>query len=72
MQYVDPFRGGGMMKNLVRHIGIFCGMLGIAALVAFIVPLDVDPRSVFFVFTAAFFVYLGAALTLGFRKGSGA
>jgi hypothetical protein len=57
------------MTNLVRHIGIFCGMLGIAALVAFIVPLDVDPRSVFFVFIAGFFIYLGVALTLNSRKG---
>lgn len=57
------------MTNLVRHIGIFCGMLGIAALVAFIVPLYVDPRSVFFVFIAGFFIYLGVALTLSSRKG---
>ena len=56
-----------MMSKLTWHAAIFCVGLAITALIAFLAPLDVDPKDIFFVFTIAFFLYLGIStmITLG-------
>ena len=55
------------MRQLSRHIAVFCGGLGLAALVAYLVPLSVNPREIFLVFVILFFLYLGISLFLDFR-----
>ena len=53
------------MHKLGQHAGVFCAGLGLAALTAFLVPANVNPRNIFFVFLALFFVYLGVSLIRG-------
>jgi uncharacterized membrane protein len=42
--------------------------LALAALVAFLAPLDVDPKDIFFVFTIGFFLYLGISTMISLRR----
>lgn len=59
------------MKRLTQHIAVFAAGLGITALAAFLMPLSTDPRDVFFVFLAVFFVYLGISTFIQARRMTG-
>jgi hypothetical protein len=56
-----------MTTKLLRHISVFAVALGLAALFAFLMPLSIDPRDVFFVFLALFFIYLGISTLIDMR-----
>ncbi|CAN5804559.1 hypothetical protein BH11PSE6_BH11PSE6_11240 [soil metagenome] len=57
-----------MVTKLTWHAAIFCVGLALAALVAFLAPLDVDPKDIFFVFTIGFFLYLGISTMISLRR----
>ena len=59
---------GVMMSKLTWHAAVFCVGLAITALIAFLAPLDVDPRHIFFVFTIVFFLYLGISTMITLRR----
>lgn len=49
------------MRNWKRHIGVLIILFVSAAVLAWVMPLSVDPRLFFYGATVLYFLYLGAS-----------
>lgn len=53
--------------TLVRHVGVFCVLLAVAAVLSFLAPLSISARTVFLGAIIVFVFYIGVSHLLSAR-----